>query len=302
MEELKMRNPRTLISLLAAAGVLGAAVSLRAAETAAFVGAETCAGCHAEVAEKFAKTFHGRKAKSSDKLKAGCESCHGPGSLHAAAGGDKNNPGFATIKNLKNLSASEQSAACLTCHKDAKQLMMWKTGSHATNDVSCLKCHSVHAGEGRKSLAARSQGETETCLKCHRKQKADMNLASHHPVPEGKMFCTSCHNPHGGIEGNLKADSLEELCGKCHSEKLGPFAFEHSPVADGCNNCHVVHGSSNDRLLVMPQPAICTTCHWKPHSQNAAAPGTIARISGKVRCTDCHMDIHGSDYQKHFKP
>lgn len=297
-----MRNPRSLIAILAAACLLSAAGLARTAETATEVGAETCAGCHAEVAEKFAKTFHGRKAKSSEKLKAGCESCHGPGSLHAAAAGDKNSPGYATVKNPKNLGAAEQNETCLACHKDAKQLMMWKTSSHAVNDVSCLSCHSVHGGEGRRSLKAESHGETETCLKCHTKQKIDMRLASHHPVPEGKMACSSCHNPHGGIDGNLKADSQQELCAKCHSEKVGPFAFEHAPVVDGCSNCHVVHGSSNDKLLTQPQPLICAACHAKVHSQNdATVAGALRRITGKVRCTDCHREIHGSDRRNTFK-
>lgn len=254
------------------------------------VGRETCATCHAEKAEAFDKTFHGRKSPSNSKLANACESCHGAGSAHVDGGGD-----VSKIINPKKLDAAAAADLCMTCHKD-KSLMMWKTGAHSQNDLSCVTCHSVHEGEGRKSL---TKGGTETCLQCHKKQKADMNLSSHHPLPEGKMACVSCHNPHGGIEGNLKADSLEEQCATCHSEKIGPFANEHPPVADGCNNCHAVHGSTNDRLLKMPVQVLCMSCHRKQHSGFTAATA-VGTWTQRERCTDCHREIHGSNRDPYF--
>lgn len=262
------------------------------AQDAKKVGTSTCAGCHAEKVEQFAKTFHGRKSLSSAKLTDACEACHGAGGAHADGGGDTSK-----IINPKKLEASAAADLCLGCHKD-KGLMLWKTGAHAAGGVSCLKCHNIHEGVGRQSLA---KGKTDTCLDCHKKQKADMSLASHHPVPEGKMTCVSCHNPHGGIEGNLKADSGEELCAKCHSEKVGPFANEHPPVADGCHNCHVAHGSSNDRLMKQPVPMLCAGCHRKAHGTSGGLPtSTSADVFKRGRCTDCHHDIHGSDQQPEF--
>ncbi len=260
------------------------------AATAKMVGREVCATCHAETSEAFDKTFHGRKSLSNPKLANACESCHGAGSEHVDGGGDA-----AKITNPKKLDAAASAAVCLSCHKD-KALMMWKTGAHANNNLSCLACHSVHEGEGRHSLV---KGKTETCLKCHTKQKVDMRLASHHPVPEGKMTCVSCHNPHGGIEGNLKADSVEEQCGKCHSDKLGPFANEHPPVADGCGNCHAPHGSSNERLLKQPIQMLCISCHRSAHG-GSGPTSTQASTFKRERCTDCHKDIHGSDRSPFF--
>jgi len=282
----------SILAVFAAVFPWGSVFAAGTAEAPVAVGAEVCASCHAEQSESFRKTTHGRKTLSSAKLASGCESCHGPGSLHVAAAGDKSNPGFSTMKNLKKLGADEQADTCLSCHKD-KNLMFWKTGAHRRNSVGCLKCHSVHEGEGRKSLA---KGATEGCLKCHAKQKADMKLASHHPVPEGKMTCASCHNPHGGIEGNLKADSEEEQCAKCHVEKVGPFAFEHPPVADGCKNCHGVHGSANDRLLKVPQGFLCLSCHQKAHGSTS----TILSVNQRERCSECHREIHGSDRAQSF--
>lgn len=261
-----------------------------AAQEAKMVGKDTCAGCHAEVSEAFKKTFHGRKSLSSTKLANACESCHGAGSAHADAGGDASK-----IINPLKLDKAAAADMCLSCHKD-KNLMMWKTGPHAQADVSCLTCHSVHKGQGRKSLTA---GATDTCLTCHKKQKADMRLASHHPVPEGKMSCASCHNPHGGIEKNLKADSLEETCAKCHVDKVGPFAFEHPPVADGCQNCHMPHGTANERMLKMPIQFLCISCHKKYH--NGLNTTTVANTwQQRERCTDCHREIHGSDRSPYF--
>lgn len=269
-------------------------------------GAATCATCHAEKAEAFSKTFHGRKVLSNGKLANSCESCHGAGAGHADGGGD-----ITKITNPKKLDAAAVGDLCMGCHKE-KALMMWKTGPHATNNISCLQCHSVHEGQGRKSLI---KDGTETCYTCHKRQKSDMRLASHHPVPEGKMMCISCHNPHGGIDGNLKADSMEETCFKCHGDKAGPYAYEHPPVADGCTNCHKPHGSANDKLLKQNLPYLCLSCHRFEHSQtrgsatglpagvnNAGQQGmSMNLIQQRGRCTDCHNQIHGSDRKAGLK-
>lgn len=265
--------------------------------SAKMVGRETCATCHADTVSNFDKTFHGRKALSNAKLSNSCESCHGAGSGHVDGGGD-----ISLIVNPKKLDAAAASGLCLSCHKDAA-LMMWKTGSHATNDVSCLTCHSVHEGEGRKNL---TKSSTDSCLQCHKKQKAEMRLSSHHPVPEGKMSCVSCHNPHGGIEGNLKADSRQETCIKCHGDKAGPFAYEHPPVSDDCMNCHKPHGSSTERLLKQNMPNLCLSCHRLPHAATRSGAAGQQGLSALViqqrgRCYDCHNQIHGSDRKPGLK-
>jgi DmsE family decaheme c-type cytochrome len=254
------------------------------------VGQAVCATCHEEKTAAFAKTFHGRKSLSNAKLANACESCHGAGGAHVDGGGD-----IAKITNPKKLDATAAAELCLTCHKD-KALTMWKTGAHAANNVSCLNCHNIHEGEGRQSL---TRGKTDTCLQCHKKQKADMQLASHHPVREGKMTCVSCHNPHGGIDGNLKADSSQELCAKCHSEKVGPFASEHPPVSDSCMNCHKPHGSSNERLMKQPIQMLCMGCHRRAHGSATFSTAQATALK-RDRCIDCHHDIHGSNQHIEF--
>ena len=290
----RIRRACTVLAAIVTLAVMFTTPSFAADAVAAdggkLVGKETCAGCHADLAAKFDKTFHGRKSLSSPKLANACESCHGSGAAHVDGGGD-----VTKITNPKKLDAAASADLCLACHKD-KALTMWKTGAHATNDVSCTKCHSVHEGEGRPSLV---KGKTDTCLQCHKKQQADMRLASHHPVLEGKMSCVSCHNPHGGIEGNLKADSSEEQCAKCHSEKVGPFANEHPPVADGCMNCHKPHGSSNERLMKQPIQMLCMGCHRRAHGSATFSTAQATALK-RDRCIDCHHDIHGSNQQIEF--
>ena len=78
--------------------------------------------------------------------------------------------------------------------------------------------------------------EPEACYKCHPKIYGLNALPSHHPIKEGKMVCSDCHDPHGqyGNENNLKEATINLLCYKCHAEKQGPFAFEHPPVRENC--------------------------------------------------------------------
>lgn len=267
------------------------------AETATMVGSDTCIACHSEQAASYNSSLHGKKISVTKSVAADktCEACHGAGSLHAAAAGDKTNAGFATIKNPAKADTKEVAKACFSCHKE-KAVLLWGTSSHAQTGMNCTKCHSVHAGQGPKNL---KKGANETCTQCHAKQKADGKLASHHPLEEGKMGCVSCHNPHGGPSGNLKNESAEETCFQCHAEKAGPFAHEHPPVTEGCNTCHKPHGSVNEALLKQPQPYLCMRCHKWPHTERNTTGGTnafkVSKMGERQRCTDCHREIHGSD-------
>ena len=82
------------------------------------------------------------------------------------------------------------------------------------------------------------------------------------PLPEGKLSCVDCHNPHGSTtDPLLKANSVNEVCYACHADKRGPFLFEHAPVRENCLNCHNPHGSNFESLLNAPRPMLCQQCH-----------------------------------------
>ena len=68
---------------------------------ATYVGNEVCQACHAPAFEKFSQTMMGKiflfNARNEAEKRA-CESCHGPGSNHVAAGGGKGVGGMITFR------------------------------------------------------------------------------------------------------------------------------------------------------------------------------------------------------------
>jgi DmsE family decaheme c-type cytochrome len=144
--------------------------------------------------------------------------------------------------------------------------------------------------------------EPDTCFKCHPQVFSESHLPSHHPVREGKMVCSDCHDSHAQQAGNLRAESLNLMCYKCHADKQGPFAYEHPPVTEDCSICHAPHGTVANNLLKQPPTFLCLRCHTG-HRDSTHGNGTrldidtLPEIRGAFYsdCTNCHSQIHGSD-------
>lgn len=267
-----------------------------------YVGAETCKGCHEDQFVKFEKTKMGRlflKHPRNLQEKLGCEGCHGPGQKHAEAGGGKGVGGMITFAKNDKTPVEKRNATCLSCHTKGARLY-WQGSPHESRDVACTNCHKVMEDASPKSQLAKVN-EIETCGTCHLQKKAQaLGRYSHMPVREGKMTCTSCHNPHGTTTPSLLREvSLNETCFTCHAEKRGPVLWVHSPVEESCANCHEPHGSNHENMLKWAKPRLCQACHvLGPHGSFPLGRGDTASLGmGMGRsCVSCHANIHGSNH------
>ena len=119
---------------------------------------------------------------------------------------------------------------------------------------------------------------------------------------------------HGGFE--LKQTRLanfaasDAVCVKCHTDKTGPFVYEHGPVSvEGCTSCHIPHGTQNPKLLKRPAVfQLCVECHTNAHAivgdEEGGAPNTPSfhnlTTARYQNCTTCHVRIHGSNAHPFF--
>jgi DmsE family decaheme c-type cytochrome len=291
--------PIFFVSLLLASGARAAPAS-----GASYVGSKECEKCHAEVAEPFQTNVH-HQAELDGSLvgeHVGCESCHGPGSLHVAADGDEDNPGFHTMNNFKKMKPDEAAAVCQSCHKTGDQFM-WDQSAHARNEVKCQDCHSIHnpKSPGNAKLLVKEK-TADLCISCHHDKRAALEHTAHMPLREGAMSCADCHNPHGSVGPRMiKAASNTELCVSCHMDKRGPFLYEHPPVRENCVNCHMPHGSNNDKVLAGKRPYLCQRCHVGSRHPSTLYDVPDISLSGANKvinrsCTNCHSQIHGSNH------
>jgi DmsE family decaheme c-type cytochrome len=260
-----------------------------------YVGDEACLGCHEEQREGYERSPHHWKADPrTPAAKQGCETCHGAGSKHAE---DPDN--VTVLHDFEKMSPDDVNESCTTCHNRGEHAL-WEGSQHERRDVSCVSCHSLHESKTEKgSLKAKT--ETEVCMPCHREKAAKLDRSGHMPLREGKMACSSCHNPHGTTNVKLlaKGDSIAELCTSCHADKRGPYLYEHAPSRDGCATCHDPHGSSNERMLVVKTPMLCQRCHVATRHPSTIYDQSLINTSARVyarSCVTCHANIHGSNH------
>ena len=227
-----------------------------------------------------------------------CEGCHGDATAHIESGGETDSlfvygPGQ---------SAAAQTDSCLSCHADAHP--RFPNTRHAAAGLSCTDCHTIHDQDPGRSLLPKPQGvfaaigggsASAVCADCHGDVMARFQLNERHRLEEGILDCSSCHDPHAP-EARLQLGGFkQEQCVQCHTDKGGPFVFEHhGQRVEGCVACHQPHGSVNRHMLTFQSVAdLCYSCH-------AVVPGFHTRFDNTTQCTNCHSTIHGSNFDPAF--
>jgi DmsE family decaheme c-type cytochrome len=305
-----MKLLRKLLTWCVAIGALSCAASALAADAPqdlVLKGDAACTVCHddSDAPELLAigKTRHGTLA---DPRTPTCTSCHGASTEHLSHKGSGKPPKPDVTFGAKTTSTADaRNGACLDCHtKDAKR-SHWDGSTHQARDVTCSACHKVHVAKDKVRDKAT---QAEVCFACHKEQRALANKPSHHPVAEGKMACSDCHNAHGSTGPSLmKRSSVTETCYTCHMEKRGPFVHNHQPVAEDCSICHNPHGTTAESMLKSRPPFLCNTCHTphgpiQPTLANGSSPTIAAAgwwnpsiVTQGKSCVSCHAQIHGSN-------
>lgn len=214
-----------------------------------FVGSKACAECHADYVREFPNSTHALLLASGKNVpEIGCESCHGPGSLHTDSAGERG-----TIINPKR-----DPEICFQCHVGAKADFSLPHAHPATTGplgtatvkIGCADCHAPHGGPAVERGADALQTLNEGCVSCHPAQRGPF-VFEHEAMREG---CTTCHEPHGSVNPKLLTERNANLCLKCHMQPqiadntLGVGGRDHSFfLSQGtCSSagCHeAVHGS-----------------------------------------------------------
>lgn len=266
----------------------------------------TCTKCHDETEQypvlSILKSKHAVMADTRTPFAdQACATCHGPSEAHLSkpAEGERRARADIAFGTRAATPAIEQSAVCLRCHERGPR-MHWRGSAHEFQGLACTSCHTVHAG--RDPVLAKTT-QFDTCLACHKEKRAEILRPSSHPIREGKVACSDCHDSHGSTGPKLLLKgTVNETCYTCHAEKRGPFLWEHVPVREDCTICHTPHGSVHASLLKNRGPWLCQQCHLAEFHPSTAYSGTGLpgaspgqALLGK-NCLNCHSQVHGSNH------
>ncbi len=193
-----------------------------------------------------------------------CQRCHGPGERHAklAATTGSSLPAIRNaIVNPARLSGERQMEICMACHLETTSfplpnaIQRYDRGPFSYlpgEPLASFLLNFDHApGTGR-------EGKFEIVNAAYRLRQSACFLKSN-----GKMLCTTCHNPHDAPSGDT-GEQYSTICRQCHAPALrNQIAAGKHTQATSCIHCHmpkrrtedVVHVVVTDHYIQRQPPA-----------------------------------------------
>lgn len=254
---------------------------------------QKCNGCHTVGLNEETKEFV--------EWGVGCESCHGPGSVHIENRKIVNDPTCKTCHtstsslvqklNLKNdIIVSEKSAVCGQCHSRGNQTIVDKyhtqvqfnfpveylPGQNISNNFNMTTPQTDNKGKnwwGNGVSKNRHQEYADFAMSKH--ANSLKNLKEKRSEKCGEMPKDSCLQCHSGDyilakenKPTLETAKLGITCVVCHNpHTLGEGKYDKNKASSGCGNCHIANLSyetSKTGLAHYPCPTnevSCADCH-----------------------------------------
>jgi predicted CXXCH cytochrome family protein len=194
-----------------------------------------------------------------------CQRCHGPGRRHTQLASSAHVPVEivrSAIVNPARLSSQRQLEGCMVCHLESTSFPLPNALQRYDREP-----FSYQPGEPLESFLLNfdhtngtgRNGKFEFVSAAYRLRRSICFLKSN-----GRLGCTTCHNPHDIPRGDRAAEHYKSVCLGCHSSALAASAKNPKhPQGGSCIGCHmpkrrtedVVHAMVTDHLITRNKPA-----------------------------------------------
>jgi hypothetical protein len=163
--------------------------------------------------------------------------------------------------------AEKERQECFGCHVTRQAEALPEVIEESNAAVQCERCHGpgqkhvevITLGKTQQGLAIRNPGklgadeQLQFCGACHRAPLANLSeavldnrtirfpaqrlvLSRCYDESEGRLKCTTCHNPHENLQESPAY--YDQKCQSCHAQASSPQS--HCPVSSkDCVSCHM---------------------------------------------------------------
>ena len=224
-----------------------------------------CLQCHASRLQPVTGTQNGFAPQPFLEGGISCERCHGPGKNHVTRMSSGKGAGSAGIVNPVKLDPARRDSVCAQCHlTGAARVARLRPKTSGKGDyqpgglLQDYTAYFVWSGSAPGLPGANSHFEKLAGSAC-KKAAGD------------KLWCGSCHDPHGGPPEAARVHFYRARCQKCPQPQAckagGP---QRQKLQDDCTACHMPKSPIRDT-----EHAVFTD-HSIPRKERPAAAGSAA--------------------------